>query len=284
MSTRPNLPAEIQTYIRMVDKALTGDRDMTIVDELDLTDGDTALPILKSLFKKVEAMTNPLEQGEIGTADSPLPNVIRFPYARHSSLPELRDFVGALKPKEIVPCTYNAGTWLQKGWTIGGLFGDCCSGTEFEYDKILETRAEECALLRREGNSSPLVCHMSTSQISAGMPIVADSIDLILDTPTPTDDERETQHGGVLSTDLEPGPVTKQRHDCNCTQKSENSDNSTDLQGDSQRSLLSEHAYETRRNAYEIAKANLAGETWGTVGLISTTDHHTTVEEELGQP
>jgi len=290
MSAHGNIPAEIQNYIQMIKKALASGRDITIVDELDVIGEDAAPRILKSLFYKLEAMINPIKKEENGSADSPLPNVIRFPYARHSSLPELRDFVGALKPKDIVPCTFDAELWLQKGWGIERLFGDCCSGIDFEYDNILDQKYTKSVILQQEAMRLPQNSQQSTDSLSngssliAGKPMVAESIDLTLDMPTPTDHERQTRHGGVRSTGLGPGAIAERRLDYDCTQNSKNSDSSTDLQGDSQQSSLSEHAYETRRNAYEIVKANLAGETWGTVGLISTTDHHTTVEEGLGQP
>ncbi len=46
-----------------------------------------------------------------------LPNVITFPYSRHSSYPELCNFVRAFRPRDVWPCTVDA-----HGWVCGGLY------------------------------------------------------------------------------------------------------------------------------------------------------------------
>jgi hypothetical protein len=43
-----------------------------------------------------------------------LPNVILFPFARHSPYRELCDLVRAFKPKDIWPCTVDQ-RWIEQG-------------------------------------------------------------------------------------------------------------------------------------------------------------------------
>jgi hypothetical protein len=47
--------------------------------------------------------------------DVHLPKTIKFPYARHSSYPELCAFVDAFRPKDVWPCTVNPDEWARHG-------------------------------------------------------------------------------------------------------------------------------------------------------------------------
>ena len=58
------------------------------------------------------------------------------------------------------------------------------------------------------------------------------------------------------------------------------SDNNQEWQ-DSQSSLISEYALEIRTTAYRALLANARGSEVKFVGLISTTDNHSTIENEL---
>jgi DNA cross-link repair 1C protein len=44
-----------------------------------------------------------------------LPDVIRFPYSRHSSYEELCNLIDAFKPADIWPCTVDPADWTQNG-------------------------------------------------------------------------------------------------------------------------------------------------------------------------
>lgn len=69
-----------------------------------------------------------------------LPTRIRFPYARHSSLPELRHLVKAFRPNDIWPCTVDARDWYERGISMMWLFGEYCSGDKdvFEHDEMMD--------------------------------------------------------------------------------------------------------------------------------------------------
>jgi hypothetical protein len=67
-----------------------------------------------------------------------LPTWIRFPYARHSSLEELRNFVKAFRPHDIYQCVLDEETWAPDR-SVQALFGQFCSGREFLHDVEMMT-------------------------------------------------------------------------------------------------------------------------------------------------
>lgn len=72
------------------------------------------------LINGLQAITKKLKQREkqVSTSDpvaQALPNVITFPYSRHSSYPELRELVNAFKPRDVWPCTVDLPAWLSEG-------------------------------------------------------------------------------------------------------------------------------------------------------------------------
>ncbi|KAL9620427.1 MAG: hypothetical protein Q9160_005012 [Pyrenula sp. 1 TL-2023] len=71
-----------------------------------------------------------------GSEEKDLPNVIRFPYSRHSSHSELRHLVSILRPKDIYPCTFDAQNWTED-CSIEELFGDLCSERVFSHDRSM---------------------------------------------------------------------------------------------------------------------------------------------------
>ncbi|KAI1820695.1 hypothetical protein F4861DRAFT_49415 [Xylaria intraflava] len=266
-----NQPLEkLQPYIRMMEKALSSGRDISLAIDSEGEAEETVPKLLESLFRKVEAMRNPIRQQANETTSSSLPDVIHFPYARHSSLPELRDFVSAFKPRDIIPCTFDEDAWLQKGWSIGGLFGDCCSGDEHEYDAILNRRAEELAAGQKEAASQSLDSQQTTSSASLESSYL----------PAMLGDGPSGQEAISPPQITQGSSLPKRRY--SSWKGVANPESEPDLQGDSQTSAISDRTYAARRQAYDIASANLDGGSWETIGLISTTDNHTTLDEELG--
>lgn len=63
-----------------------------------------------------------------------LPTWVPFPYARHSSLTELRSFVATFRPKDVHQCVVDEATW-SPAHSVRHLFGGLCSGSEFRHDK-----------------------------------------------------------------------------------------------------------------------------------------------------
>lgn len=287
-------PAVLYPYMDMIKNTLNNGRDISLVaDYEDLPEGKGFPRLMKALSSKLEAMCNPIKQGDEMTADAPLPNIIRFPYARHSSLPELRELVGAFRPKDIIPCTFDADLWLQKGWAIKGLFGDYCSDDVFVYDEILRQRSKELAMRQPEAEQKRDSQHTTDSAphesspptpAAEGSPVLG-SIVLLSDTPMQGQKEtrQDTRHEPrSVSSGSEMGKSRKR--DYGSFRNGTDSDGAPNLQGDSQVSEISDGTYKARRRAFDIATANIDGESWEVIGLISTTDHHTILDKELGRP
>ncbi|KAF4595697.1 artemis protein [Ophiocordyceps camponoti-floridani] len=78
------------------------------------------------------------ETGDDGETSGGLPRVIRFPYSRHSSYPELCQLVDLFKPHDVWPCTVNVERWKAQDVSIESLFGMFCSGKQaFAHDQMM---------------------------------------------------------------------------------------------------------------------------------------------------
>ena len=53
-----------------------------------------------------------------GTPSNGLPRRISFPYSRHSSYPELCEFVDAFNPRDVWPCTVDPVAWMNEGTAL----------------------------------------------------------------------------------------------------------------------------------------------------------------------
>ncbi|KAI0477882.1 beta-lactamase-like protein [Xylariaceae sp. FL0804] len=240
--------------------------------------------------------------------------VIRFPYARHSSLPELRQLVGALRPKDIWPCTFSPAHWYEKGWSIRGLFEDCCSGNSYTLDRMMESTidivwqldlapdqtAEYIDLTFRNafGKNDPVGDHIRVfTSISATAASVEQDLPFpriaVGSSPPPSEVAPQSpstppprEGKGSVSP-----PLQRKRdfqafsEDGSTVENSaEDDDDGPDLLGDSQASTISDAAYARRRRAFRDARSSLRGERWDGISLISTLDHHSTLDVELGEP
>ncbi|KAI0185585.1 beta-lactamase-like protein [Xylaria flabelliformis] len=282
------LPEELYSYIHMLKKTLMSGRDISFIENTEGPVEETMPRLIKSLFRKLEAMRNPVQQTDETATITPLPNVIHFPYARHSSLPELLSFVRAFRVKDITPCTFDADLWLRKGWSIGGLFGQFCSGNKFEYDTILEDRAKELAVWQQdEENHSPNTQRTTQStprQLSPTTPSTVTETLHVSDrknsTPIITTHGQEgAKRSGSDSPEL--GAAKRQKRDYGSFLMSLESDDEPDLRGISQNSAISDRTYTTRREAYDTTSANIDGKSWEALEMISTTNH-TYLDRELG--
>lgn len=254
---------------------------------------------------------NPVEK--VGECDgsSALPKMIVFPYARHSSLPELRHLVETFKPRDIWPCTVDLAYWSEKGFTMQGLFGDICSGDAFMHDHLMDQLSEAQLELRGKGEeeednpetqattASRMTPQPSPAILSTTAVEILESND---ENNTPTNEgipiascSQKSSNGVPPSC---PGPPqaepaspsnserSKRDYDTFQNDRSMNSEfleeDELFLQ-DSQVSAISDRAYETRLHAFRAARANMEGEgPWRCISLISTTDNHSAIEMELG--
>ncbi|KAI1769289.1 Metallo-hydrolase/oxidoreductase [Hypoxylon sp. FL1150] len=298
------LGVEIEHFLKM---ALASSRNVSLdIDMSDPGKDETITDILKSLANKINAIRNPTKKAGGNDESSALPKKIVFPYARHSSLPELRHLVETLRPKEVWPCTVDPASWERRGITMEKLFGDCCTGTVFAHDLLMEQIWEirrqmqegEKSDQEEEGDletqtdpavysdprpSTPIPSTVTPEPDEPGdktgtpMEISPPTTRRKLPSPPtllPDADPRPTlEEGDLLS--LPPQPEIKRDYEVF------RDDDYPALQ-DSQASTISDYAYENRLRAYLAAEANMQGDGWNPINLISTTGHHSSLEPELG--
>ncbi|KAL0467660.1 beta-lactamase-like protein [Neurospora intermedia] len=178
-------------------------------------------------------------------AEGNLPSLITFPYSRHSSYAELCHLVDTCKPKDVWPNTVNPREWLEQGITIEHLFGTHCSGNSFRHDKLIE----EIFGMREQ----PILIS-DDSQSTASHPASS------CHTPSsPTPQVADNWDGTTIAPNL-------------------NLESSF-----SQISVQSEASFDMRTHVFHLMLDNAINNAGHDIGLISTRDHHTNMEVELGE-
>lgn len=81
----------------------------------DKNQTDLASALEKSVKSSVKVQNT---SDTVGSAQT-LPKTITFPYARHSSYPELCHLVKTFKPKDVWPCTVHPLEWIKHGVSLG---------------------------------------------------------------------------------------------------------------------------------------------------------------------
>ncbi|OAA78497.1 DNA repair metallo-beta-lactamase [Akanthomyces lecanii RCEF 1005] len=187
-----------------------------------------------------------------------LPRVIRFPYARHSSYQELCHFVDAFKPLDVWPCTEDAQHWWRKGHSIASYFGEFCTGNDFAYDRMVQALYPDPPPPQEDDDT-----HDTQTSEQASLTTMQ----------PPSSPARRLLSDSLGADDLEhesPSPAPKRAR--------------TADQGESQHSTAS-HIMDTdsavRWDAYNRTLDRLYDGDWGPLPLLSTTDHHSKIEQEL---
>ncbi|KAI0026209.1 hypothetical protein F4780DRAFT_14004 [Xylariomycetidae sp. FL0641] len=245
-------------------------------DLLDHRDDHDA--IRSALIKNLKTQAYPelpVDGKQVDGSLNSLPNIIRFPFARHSSLPELRKLVKFFKPKDVWPCTVDA-SWHEEEIYIRQFFGDCCSGNVYAHDQLMEPVYEEARKARQRSRDGVEADFSDSSMDEMPSPVVPAA-----DGTYPAGRDVITHaHDAHDAHDDHDGDSIDLGH---LEMDTDAADYETDLQGDSQGSSLSDWAYQTRRAAFLAASSNLAGDNWQGLSLISTTDNHSSLDIELGE-
>ncbi|KAF5971560.1 hypothetical protein FBULB1_9164 [Fusarium bulbicola] len=119
---------------RALEKIVSTGRNIPLDWNINTLNAHSAEEVITMLVEKLRKNTKNQKQRD----ECSLPRTIYFPYSRHSSLPELRNFVKAFRPLDVWPCTVNNAEWLKNGITIGSMFGPSCSGEVFEHDLLMQ--------------------------------------------------------------------------------------------------------------------------------------------------
>ena len=287
--------------------------DFLLKDVYELGDAPRVSTHVKQLAENViEALTSirhPLDTKSKNTTDeglvNGLPGRITFPYARHSTLPELKHLVQTFMPKDVWPCTYDFDVWEEKDYSIRTLFGDCCSEDIFIHDQLVEQVRKKW----QTGDGAESTDSENTQRTASSLPIASSPPHPSSDTDEPEEQGRTTTLPapidlstvgaqdfkmavpGVLSiaakedvTALTQPPPKRSYEDFYEGHEGHCSETEPEFQGDSQESPLSASTYEARLHAYRTARGMVTSDEWNVIGLLSTTDHHTIPEPELGGP
>jgi DNA cross-link repair 1C protein len=225
--------------------------------------------------------------------DSPedLPKMIRFPYSRHASYPELCHLVSALKPRDVWPCTVSPADWIKNGISIEDLFGQHCSGTSFRHDIFVGTLREA-----HEWSQSHSQSQHDTQNTSSSFDIP------MRDGFVPEDEEQTTRTGSPAASTTPHGhqslrettddprgsPDLSMEHTDTVLGKRDFAEYEAgagdafgyrDVTNDSQDSA---DALQERLAAFEAVLGNARSGTWQEVWLLSTNGNHTLEEKDLG--
>lgn len=274
---------------RLVKLATTG-RSMSLnmdVSEFDKDMHTSLRDAILSLAKKPrsEEITNSpsAATAEESITKKSLPNRIRFPWARHSSLPELTHLVETFRPKDIWPCTVDARSWYEKGITMRELFGEHCLGDVFEHDalmdKLFETLKQELEAREQKEKQQK---QQQQSQQSQDVDMADHNSQAPTASPSIVNDAPLSSPIIITKVVRKRDYETFREDEDSFQAEEEEEEEELELEGDSQASEMSAIAYETRLRAFRAMEGNANGASWTSIGLISTTDHHTVEEQELG--
>ncbi|KAE8352927.1 putative DNA repair protein [Aspergillus coremiiformis] len=133
-------------------------------------------------WSDTQVLTGPRDQ-----SGNRLPQIIHFPYSRHSSYAELCELVSAFKPKDIYPCTVDPLTW-DEDVSMQSLFGHLCSGTEFAHDQHMRYMIANDEELRSKKRARDEEASLQSSQASS---IQLDSIPRTPTDPTTSNPDNE---------------------------------------------------------------------------------------------
>ncbi|KAK5996449.1 Protein artemis [Cladobotryum mycophilum] len=267
-------------------------------DDLSANLLQTLLSIPNKTASRAEGVATSKE-----STQATLPNIIRFPYSRHSSYPELCQLVNAFKPKDIWPCTVDPKHWLKSSITIRSLFGEYCSSDRFSHDLKMKEIFKQKAGLQVQGESqttetqvsritsSPVVentfgdeHHSGSQGLITGEASTREQPAKSLETPKSSHYKQDhtmmpnTSAGPSRSINLSP----RKRDFIEFADNNEEEDECESQRTDcSFTSVLSMRHSRERQEAYQRMLQNARGETWGPIELISTGSNYNTREQEL---
>ncbi|KAK3350041.1 beta-lactamase-like protein [Lasiosphaeria hispida] len=251
--------------------------------------GDDNETKIANAFQAIAKMSQ-LGRGARPTAgaEEALPDLVTFPYSRHSSYAELCHLLEALKPRDVWPCTVNPREWFENDITIEGLFGRYCTGTTFKHDDLMKDYADN--VRAGVGNNDSQVTTISTRSsvphnLPQGSPKLGRETTPFPGTPSPSISAAD-RPGSVSQTQSEVlgagtsiSPIEMDDDSMQNQSSFEDSDLTCIL--GSQNSDLSQQALEARVNAFRTILENADSNTDKEICLMSTTDNHSEVEQEL---
>ncbi|KAK4187205.1 protein artemis [Podospora australis] len=219
--------------------------------------------VLTTIAEKLKPQEKQVSADNHG--DKALPNIITFPYSRHSSFPELCDLVAAFRPRDVWPCTVDVPQWLKEGITVEDLFGQYCSSNLFLHDKFLSEKYPNPDNDMQDINDT-----QATTDSAGTSQLLADNHSLL---------SAENHLAGSVQDELPVNSPFEEAASMNDLESDEEVDMGC-LQN-SQESSISDSALKARRIAFQTILDNARFNSGGQLGLLSTTDNHSRLDKEL---
>ncbi|EFQ35503.1 artemis protein [Colletotrichum graminicola] len=274
MDETPEIPTDAKMrLLQLMEAGAISGRNMRL--DLDMTSfGEKNETAILDAFRTIAQRKQSANEQVVGFSDdsAELPRVITFPYSRHSSYRELCDLVRAFRPKDVWPCTVNIPEWLGGNVTIKSLFGPECSGDIFAHDLEMEKVARERAdVLQHQASQDFDANHSSTSQSHQA-------------------DEASCANAGVglPTAKLNTAPSAPQQPHWEPQTPNYTGREARETQGPSASGTFTRNAHplvvtsRIRSDAYLNMVRNVLGGEWTPIGLLSTLDHHTVPDKDLG--
>ncbi|KAK2029795.1 artemis protein [Colletotrichum zoysiae] len=274
MEETPEISADAKTrFLQLLEAGAISGRNMSLDLDIASFGGKNETAILDAI-RAITQRKHSADEEVLSSSDgsAKLPRVITFPYSRHSSYRELCDLVRVFRPKDVWPCTVDIPEWLGGNVTIKSLFGSYCSRDIFTHDLEMEEIARgRAGVLQRQASQDLDASHSSTSQshqaAESSCPITG------IGPPTtkpktapsalqqPHREPREPRHAGREARETQSpsgsGTFARTTHPLAVTSR-------------------------IRSDAYHNMARNVLGGEWTPIGLLSTVDHHTVPEKDLG--
>ncbi|KAL2206934.1 hypothetical protein CC79DRAFT_1398789 [Sarocladium strictum] len=282
---------------QILDLALESvNRRSTIPLHLDAAalDGDDSTLLQKAVRALAQRNHDVLDQPDkpANPSTMSLPKVIRFPYSRHSSYPELCHLLDAFRPLDVWPCTVSVREWQEHGLSISSLFGGQCSGKTFLFDenilKVADLEAEEKELraaTQNTQNSASTYAFSDPAFDVASSPQVSNR-----DATTPMEIDGQGPRSAAIERTIDSdGLPSKSKRDFDDFMDNDDDDAGIepspqiDERNDDREfttSLSMRHSI-AQREAYYNMLEYMDNDIWTPIGLISTGHNHTEPEREL---
>ncbi|KAJ3957580.1 hypothetical protein N0V92_005862 [Colletotrichum tropicale] len=283
LKEKGDLSQESRSLLReLLENGVNTGRNMSLDIDI-LSFGEKNEAAVLDAFRSVGQKRQPPSSSFLSSgtdSEPPLPKTITFPYSRHSSYQELCDLVRIFRPKDVWPCTVNPTDWVRDNITIHSLFGNFCSGDSFAHDLEMERFASR--------NAGPLEQRVSqnidTSQPSEGdidMPTLHFSqTDQAAEPDTAAQEPEGTVNNATAGSVTSQPPIRSGR---GCPDGGGRKSQEFSVAGTSKSKPSSSPGVPSvRADAYLNMARNLVGGEWTPIGLLSTFDHHTTLDKELG--
>ncbi|KAF2236078.1 hypothetical protein EV356DRAFT_444058, partial [Viridothelium virens] len=126
-----------------------GSYNLTLTSNLPITDDMSLRDFVPILAEVAETKARNSYQASLRSSKLPtsqastsaknaakLPEVITFPYSRHSSYEELCQLLALFQPKDVFPCTVDEKSWSLET-SMQTLFGAHCSSDVFAHDQAM---------------------------------------------------------------------------------------------------------------------------------------------------